>query len=220
MSIHRTALLGIAALAAATFFATAAGVRGQSMSMPAQPSHSMPMADRINGMKRMTKAEKIANAMSAAPATISKTATILDWPAKDGEAPPVLRQGNNGWTCLPDMPDTKGNDPMCLDESWMKWTEAYLAHQPPMIQHVGIGYMMAPGGAWASNSDPYGMAESKDNHWGFHGPHVMIVVPDVQALNGLPMNPATGGAYVMYAGTPYAHIMAPTTGQTMSMHGH
>jgi len=217
MPIHCTTLFGIATIGVATIFAAAPGVRGKSMHMPEQPSHPMPMAD---GMKKMTKAEKIANAMSAAPAAISKTATILDWPTREEEAPPVLRQGNNGWSCLPDMPDTKGNDPMCLDESWMKWTEAYLAHQSPMIPRVGIGYMMAPGGAWGSNSDPYGMTETKDNHWGFHGPHVMIVVPDMKALDGLPTDPANGGPYVMYAGTPYAHVMAPATSQAMSMHSH
>jgi hypothetical protein len=46
----------------------------------------------------MTKAQKIANAMTAAPSTISAQATILDWPAKEGDQPPVLRAGTNGWT--------------------------------------------------------------------------------------------------------------------------
>ncbi len=38
---------------------------------------------------------KMARAMSAAPASISSDATIVD---TDGT---VLREGSNGWTCLP-----------------------------------------------------------------------------------------------------------------------
>jgi hypothetical protein len=100
---------------------------------------------------------------------------------------------------------------MCLDETWMKWLEAYLSHTMPNIARVGIGYMLAPGGAWGSNSDPFATKETPDNHWGHHQPHMMIVVPDAKALTGLSTDPANGGPYVMWAGTPYAHIMAPAT---------
>lgn len=161
--------------------------------------------------KPMTKAQKIANALSAAPASISAKAAILDWPAKEGAAPETLRAGTNGWTCFPDMPDTMGNDPACLDAAWMKWVEAYLAHKTPEITGVGFGYMLAPGGAWGSNTDPYGMKETKDNHWGHHQPHLMVLVPDLKSLGATSTDPSNGGPYVMYAGTPYAHIMAPTT---------
>jgi hypothetical protein len=109
------------------------------------------------------------------------------------------------------MPDTKGNDPMCIDESWMKWVDAYLAHKPVQLDTVGIGYMLAPGGGWGSNTDPYAMKETPDNHWTHAGPHLMIVIPDIKALAGLPTDPANGGPWVMFANTPYAHIMAPTT---------
>jgi hypothetical protein len=34
-------------------------------------------------------------------------------------------------------------------------------------------------------------------------------VPDLASLAGTPTDPANGGPYVMYAGTPYAHVMAP-----------
>jgi hypothetical protein len=157
----------------------------------------------------MTKAEKIANAVSAAPASISGKATVLDWPAKEGDPPITLRAGTNGWSCFPDMLNTKGNDPACLDAVWMKWIEAYLAHKTPEFTGVGFGYMLAAGGAWGSNSDPYGMAEKPDNHWGHHQPHLMILVPDLKSLSGTPTDPANGGPYVMFAGTPFAHIMAP-----------
>jgi hypothetical protein len=37
----------------------------------------------------------------------------------------------------------------------------------------------------------------------------MILVPDLKALQGMSTDPTGGGPYVMYSGTPYAHIMAP-----------
>ena len=165
--------------------------------------------------KTMTKAQKIANAMTAGPMSLSANATILDWPPDEKSRPTVLKPGSNGWSCLPDMPDTKGNDPMCIDEPWMKWVEAYTSKRTPNIGHVGIGYMLAPGGAWESNTDPYAMRETPDNHWGYHRPHLMIVVPDLKALDGISTDPNNGGPYVMYAGTQYAHIMAPVTSEAM-----
>lgn len=49
---------------------------------------------------------KIQNAMSAAPRSISKAATVLDWPAKEGGDMVVLRKGTNDWTCIVDDPGT------------------------------------------------------------------------------------------------------------------
>ena len=88
--------------------------------------HDMPMS---GGMSMMTKAQKISNAVAAAPTTVSAKATVVDWPTKEGAKPEVLRAGSNGWTCLPDMPETKGNDPMCVDETWLKWVDAYVARK-------------------------------------------------------------------------------------------
>src|SRR5262249_51159402 len=135
----------------------------------------------------------------------------------EGAAPEMLRQGHNGWTCSPDMPESKGNDPMCVDETWMKWIDAYLAHKTPQTTTTGIGYMLAPGGGWTSNTDPYAMKETPNNHWGHHNPHLMILVPDMKALSALSTDPNNGGPYVMFAGTPYAHIMAPTSMTPVAM---
>jgi hypothetical protein len=43
----------------------------------------------------------------------------------------------------------------------------------------------------------------------------MILVPDLKALTGISTDPGNGGPYVMYAGTPYAHIMAPAGSMAM-----
>ena len=53
------------------------------------------------------------------------------------------------------------------------------------------------------------MAKTPDNHWSHHPPHRMIVVPDLKSLQALSTDPDSGGPYVMFAGTSYAHIMGP-----------
>jgi hypothetical protein len=193
-------------IVAAVIVSTSIVARAQQKPMSDESHH---MATTMTKMKMMTTSEKIANAMSAAPSSISGKATILDWPAKEGDKLPVLRMGSNGWSCLPDMPDTEGNDPACLDEPWMQWVDAYMSKKTPALTHVGVGYMTAPGGSWGSNTNPYAMQKTMDNHWGHHNPHLMILVPDVKSLEGMSTDPNDGGPYVMYAGTPYAHIMAP-----------
>jgi hypothetical protein len=212
MDILRTGLVFVAAFALSAAPTRSLSAQGQPTHKPGDP-HGMPMPrGGMTAPTTMTREQKIANAMSAAPASVSAKATILDWPARDGDKPSVLRAGTNGWNCLPDMPDTAGNDPMCLDASWMKWVDAYLSKTPPMISSVGIGYMIAPGGAHGSNSDPYAMKAMGDNQWTHHPPHIMIVVPDLKSLEGISTDPGNGGPYVMYKGTPYAHIMTPTAG--------
>ena len=185
------------------------GVIAVGAQQKSMPGDSHEMADMPKKMKMTTAAEKITNAMSAAPSSISSKATILDWPAKEGEKPVTLRAGSNGWSCFPDMPDTDGNDPACLDQPWMQWVEAYMSKTTPHLTQAGVGYMIAAGGGWGSNTDPYAMKQTADNHWGHHEPHLMIVVPEVKSLEGMSSDPNNGGPYVMYAGTPYAHIMAP-----------
>src|SRR5690606_27330392 len=79
----------------------------------------------------MTTAQKLDNAPRAAPASILAQARILDWPAPpDGELT-ELRPGTNGWTCLPDVPETEGNGPMCLDEPWLEFIRAQLSKTAP-----------------------------------------------------------------------------------------
>jgi hypothetical protein len=200
----RMTMLTVAGFAAASVM---------TVSLVAQSQTTKPMN---HGMKAdtsksvMTKAQKIQNAQSAAPAAIAAKATILDWPSKEGAQPEVLQAGSNGWSCLPDMPESDGDDPMCIDDPWMKWVDGLLNKKAPAITRVGIGYMIAPGGAWASNNDPYSMTKTATNQWSFHPAHLMIVVPNVKDLAGLSTDPNNGGPYVMFAGTPYAHIMAPT----------
>ena len=121
---------------------------------------------------------KIANALSAAPATIAEHARVVDWPAnpKDGmHHGRVLRKGSNGWTCMPDAPGRPQHDPMCVDETTMKWLDATLAGKKPNIDRVGLSYMLM-GEARQGLGAPKDPTQVKE--WFYVGPHVMIVLPD------------------------------------------
>ena len=65
----------------------------------------------------------------------------------------VLKQGTNGWTCMPDSP-SPGVDPMCFDKNGMDWADAWMTHKDPPKDKMAIGYMLM-GGSDASNTDPF-----------------------------------------------------------------
>lgn len=155
-----------------------------------------------------TDAQLIASAESAAPAKVAKGATIVDM-AADGTMR-TLRSGTNGFTCLPDNPATPGPDPMCADKNAMEWANAWMSHKTPPAGKVGFMYMLA-GGTDASNTDPYATAPTATNHWIKTGPHVMVVGADSSFYDTYPKaaDPDTSVPYVMWAGTPYQHLMAP-----------
>ena len=150
----------------------------------------------------------IASAMSAAPAAIAKHATVVVMEA-DGKMR-TLRKGTNGYTCMPDNPATPGPDPMCMDKNAMEWVGAWVERKTPAAGKVGFMYMLA-GGTDASNTDPYAAKPAPNNHWIKTGPHVMVVGADASFYDSYPKgaDPDTKQPYVMWAGTPYQHLMAP-----------
>jgi hypothetical protein len=150
----------------------------------------------------------IKSAMSAAPAAVSKNATIVAMEA-DGKMR-TIRKGTNGFTCMPDNPATPGPDPMCMDANAMEWVHAWVAHKAPPAGKVGLMYMLE-GGTDASNTDPYAEKPTTENHWVKTGPHVMIVGADASFYAQYPKaaDPDTSAPYMMWAGTPYQHLMAP-----------
>ncbi len=151
---------------------------------------------------------KIQNAMSAAPSAVSAQAALMEWGASPDAAPVQLRAGTNGWTCFADNAGTPGNDPMCFDGVFGQWATAWMGHRPVTITSFGVAYMLQ-GGSDASNTDPFKMAPDSGQAWVDTGPHVMIVVPNVRNLAGISTDHAGGGPYIMWQGTPYAHVMIP-----------
>ena len=154
-----------------------------------------------------TSSDLVESAMSAAPKSIAGDATIVM--AKADGSMTTLREGKNGWTCMPDSPTTPGPDPMCMDANAAKWAMAWMGHKSPPANTVGMIYMLE-GGTDASNTDPYATAPRADNDWVKTGPHLMVVGSQ-DILNGYPSGakPDTKVPYVMWVGTPYAHLMVP-----------
>jgi hypothetical protein len=151
---------------------------------------------------------KIAEATAAAPAAIGAGAMVMDWPATPEGAMTELRPGTNGYTCMPNVPTTPGPDPMCFDSHWMEWASGWMSKSQPKVTGVGVAYMLQ-GGSDASNTDPFATGPAPGEGWVETGPHVMVVVPDPKALDGMNTDYTSGAPYVMWQGTPYAHIMVP-----------
>jgi hypothetical protein len=82
--------------------------------------HAAPMA--------MTDEDMIKSAMAAAPEAVAAAAAIVTIEA-DGNMR-ILRRGSNGFTCLPDNPNSPGPDPMCGDANAMKWAAAWIEPGP------------------------------------------------------------------------------------------
>ena len=144
-------------------------------------------------------ADLIALAESAAPEVVTANATIR---TMEGE---LLREGSSGWTCY------SGNaaiGPMCNRDQWDAMLQALSNREPIDVEEFSISYMLAGEGEaiGVSNIDPFATEPADDNDWVREGPHLMIVVPDPEALEGLSTDPADP-VYVMWKDTPYAHIM-------------
>ncbi len=146
---------------------------------------------------------QIKSAMSAAPPSVSASAKVIDWNFK------TLREGNNGWICLPDRPDTPGNDPWCVNEPWLNFLNAYVKKEKPTYTEIGLAYMFM-GDTPVSNSDPYTTEPTGKEDWVTDlGPHLMMLIPNTDMLKDISTDHLNGGPWIMWSDTPYAHIMIP-----------
>jgi hypothetical protein len=144
----------------------------------------------------------IAYARSAAPAAVSADATVV----VNGE---VVAEGSNGWTCLPEVM-AGDRAPVCIDAVWGEMMAAVGAKAAFSASGVGLSYMLQgePPGSGVSNSDPYHEDPQNADDYVETGPHLMLIVPK-KLLEGMNSDPSTGGPYVMWGDTDYAHIMIP-----------
>jgi hypothetical protein len=161
----------------------------------------------------------IKSAMAAASPAIARNATIIAV-ADDGTIR-IVRKGTNNFTCMADNPNSPGPDPMCGDQNAMKWIQAWIDKKDPPANNIGFIYMLS-GGTDASNTDPFAQKPDASNNWVKTGPHVMVVGAKGM-MEGYPRapKPDTSEPYVMWAGTPYEHLMLPvqstrTTAKTAS----
>lgn len=146
-----------------------------------------------------SKQELIREAESAGPESVTQNATIK---TPDGK---VLREGSNGWTCYP---GSTAIGPMCNRAQWDTLLAALGKKEPIKITEFSISYMLAGEGdaIGVSNTDPYATKPVHEHDWVKEGPHLMILVPNPAMLEGMSSDP-NDPVYVMWKGTPYAHIM-------------
>lgn len=152
---------------------------------------------------------------TSAPDFIGNFATVI---SASGE---VLREGSNGWTCLPfiAMPKmgfkTKNEAaPACADQNAMAWANAYLSQTEPKLENDGWIWMLH-GDTGVDNFRPYSEGDEKNTDpkdWIYSGAHLMLMPKDPNSLGSQTTDFTTGAPYVMMKGTPYVHLMIPVEG--------
>ena len=154
---------------------------------------------------------------SAAPAPLGTNATVL---GLDGT---VLREGSNGWTCMVGnpRPAPKGGwssahqaMPVCTDDVGMKWMSDFMAGRDPQLERDAFMWMLhGDVGEDNTTAGVLDLADAKDpSQWIESGPHLMLLPKDPSSLDGMTDDFNSGAPYVMFPGTPGAHVMIPTDG--------
>jgi hypothetical protein len=147
-----------------------------------------------------SETEKIRRALSAGPSSITNDATVAETDSQGTMK--ILRQGTNDFTCMPGDPTGIGMPAMCADKVAMQWNSDFEHHKAaPSTRVPGIEYMLA-GATQRSDSDPF----DKTSPAIPIGPHWMILWPFDPKTTGLPTTHKPTGAYIMWAGTPWAHV--------------
>jgi hypothetical protein len=153
----------------------------------------------------MSDQEVMESVKGAAPPSVVDNATVMNI-GSDGQMK-MIREGSNGWTCM-----DPGGAPMCADKAGLEWGQAYM-EKGPAPQKLGFIYMLkGDTGTGISNTDPYAAEATPDNNWVKTGPHVMIVGAEAKSMTqSYPRQakPDPTKPYVMWAGTPYEHLMLP-----------
>ncbi len=151
---------------------------------------------------KSSKEAMIKSALAAAPAEIARDAGVVM--VKPDGSIEALRESRNGFTCMPDNPNSPGKDPMCADPQGWQWVSSWIKRAPkPTNNQPGIIYMLQ-GGSDISATDPWA---TKTDHYISSPPHYMIVWPFDPKTSGLPTQPSKTGTWIMWADTPYAHLM-------------
>lgn len=156
-------------------------------------------SDTVTSSRDWSSLTPTEGALAAGPADVTDDATVV---GADGE---VLREGSNGWTCLA---ESAAMGPMCNDAVWMEALGAMQEGKPFPTGKFGVSYMLAGEGnaPGVSNLDPSETEPTKDNMWIKDGPHMMLILPDPALYEGMSSD-TSDPVYVMWKGTPHAHLM-------------
>ncbi len=199
---RRRALAGVGFFGAAmAALSSKAWAQGAGQGSYSNEAIALPPGPSLSDAEAQIRAVKIARAMRAGPWQITKDATIAEMDSH-GEIATILRQGTNGWVCTPGNENLISDPPMCVDQLGMQWFKDIRAHKArPSITAPGLCYMLC-GATQHSNTDPL----DKTSPAIPIGPHWMVLWPFDAAHCGLPTDVRDAGAWIMFAGTPYAYL--------------
>ncbi len=157
-----------------------------------------------------TREAEIRRALSAAPPAIAARATVVER-EKDGHWV-ALRQGDNGWICIPRSNADPEPLPACFDSNGMAFVRTFGEHRSPDPGKPGLSYMLRGGSAW-SNVDPNASRLPPGRKDYIHiPPHIMILNSTLANQSGLPLHltdPDTHVPFVMFGGTDHAILIIP-----------
>ena len=146
-----------------------------------------------------------------------KKATVL---GLDGS---TLRNGSNGWTCMVGNPRPAPTAawssaheamPVCTNGVGMKWMNDFMAGKAPQIEWDTCMWMLY-GDVGEDNTTPgvLDKADAQDpSKWIDSGLHLTLLPKHLASLDGISDDFDSGAPYVMFSGTPFAHVMIPSEG--------
>jgi hypothetical protein len=158
----------------------------------------------VTEVKAMSEKDQTALALRAAPAHITKEAGIMIYGA-DGKLTETKKSAN-GFTCIPTVMNLPDPDPMCMDAAVQQWMTDLMNNAPKPTNTVpGIAYMALGGshfekGGTVVMSGDGAKIVKEPAHW-------MVMWPFDAAATKLPTAPNPSGVYIMFDGSPYAHLM-------------
>jgi hypothetical protein len=144
-------------------------------------------------------------ARGGAPTAMSLAATVAYFDTATKKVR-ILYPGTNGLTCTV-LPDGS-SAPFCGDANAWQWMVDALSGKPkPTNTGAGVAYMAQGGWHFETPDGTIVMAPGESTKAVQEPPHWMLLWPVSAKVSGLPTTPNPGGVYVMFDGTPYAHLM-------------
>ena len=150
--------------------------------------------DASGGVAGEPRDVQMARAIAAGPRNVTEAARIAGADAQGKTI--VLREGSNGFTCQPGNPRVVGRPASCSNEAAVRWSADLAAGKPnPTNTAPGFVYMLAG----ATKHDESGATIQT-------GPQWMIIWPFDPKTTGFSATEKNTGAFILWAGTSYAHL--------------
>lgn len=158
----------------------------------------------VKDVKSLSEGEQVKLALSGAPPHLVKEVGVMIYGA-DGKLT-ESKKSTNGFTCIPTVMNLPDPDPMCMDAAVQQWMNDLMDGAPKPTNTVpGIAYMARGGSHFEKEGKVVmggdGAKTVKEP------PHWMLMWPFDAEATKLPTAPNVSGVYIMFEGTPYAHLM-------------